>query len=1180
MSNTTSNIKNEYTSLANKGNLHDFTVSELYDVGKAEYRANDTKAVEITVENGAVTNLVAVQDRRLDNVPVSEFYYGTELPTNDGTYYVPFPQQSIATDPDTGNFVIWRTYNIILDEKLSTGLYSNYAKNNAGTSFISFTYQTPVTSTPTLPTNVEILRDALANWQTYTPIQTDLLNTVFSEDYHDFNSFISDTTSNIFSLMTTSDTPLATLLDNNYANEIEHRYFKSVNVTASKDNVFYKIINSNPEDNIDKMVLFADPNERTGNGLYSTKEWAPYGSEIKIEDENGLAIAPGTSITATEDLTFNVPGSFNELVEMPLYTIEEMSGWENELAKFVYSQIIQIRFKRMYVGNYSPVNHEVLGYAKAVADVECKNKKEYQNHLFNPTHTVNTNYSTYRSEWYSLANEIINISANGNVVLTWTSILGVPSTLTISNWTSKLSVVNPQHLEKTNKRVLTPEWLNNFTPYKLWHQKRYGSIPSGEINSSRSKEWFNTLTSDQFNFWINPTDWSSMTYDDITIQKGTGPDQWNGIDNKYIANCGGYDEVIWGCGLTPDFMYPVVDISRPTPNAATECLVYTNDSGYNSIKLAFVNSPVEDYLVAKFKPNVNSSRQQKILNEINDWASKNMIFPNGTKVAFFKDDTNNVLNCAGFRIAYIPSLVGAVQTVSTVLCVFIGILCLVICFVIIKRYVENNRINIGIMRANGIKKWKIALSLFPFALLPAIVGGIGAYVTGLLLQAPMLLLFKNYWMLPTPLIGFDWISFLVCIFTPFLIFTFICFISTYIVLRTSAVELMKSGSEFKTNAFSRIAKKPFKHFGVLTRFRVSLAFNSITRLLILAAMSCLTMSSLVFAMTTFDKLSQSQNINSTQFNYDFNVELTTPTSSGGPYSVYDYSEPTEDGKQIKGYGFADPSQYLFNVYWNTSNTRHQNRSWYTVDGADSYHEFTKPYMDLTFIDDPLLHPFTDYDDTYRIAIGDNSLLMMPSAADAEGQNTDLLYLQNKRSSRMTLNYEIGLPGVASSNPWEIALALMPANSRNLAADAFNVLSQRAGEKIQEATEAFIKEGRRLGLDVTNEGRVYDLGILWPDQRETVGKAAEKAGPWYGLSYDDTLGNEHWYNAFRQFFDYDEETGTYSLITDPWTVGISPIPTKFNTSFINLLNNVGISSTVISLWNKAFSTLYLINTWSG
>ncbi|MCQ3907399.1 MAG: hypothetical protein MJ219_01200 [Mycoplasmoidaceae bacterium] len=130
-----------------------------------------------------------------------------------------------------------------------------------------------------------------------------------------------------------------------------------------------------------------------------------------------------------------------------------------------------------------------------------------------------------------------------------------------------------------------------------------------------------------------------------------------------------------------------------------------------------------------------------------------------------------------------------------------------------------------------------------------------------------------------------------------------------IVLRVRTVELMKSGSEFKTNAFSRVVKKPFKYFGIMTRFRVSLAFNSITRLLMLAAMSCLTMSSLVFAFTTFDKLNRSRATNSSQFRYSFNLELTTPTANGSVYSTYDYYKNGE----VNGFGFSDTDNYLFNT---------------------------------------------------------------------------------------------------------------------------------------------------------------------------------------------------------------------------------------------------------------------------
>ncbi|MCQ2956321.1 MAG: hypothetical protein MJ233_00110 [Mycoplasmoidaceae bacterium] len=64
-------------------------------------------------------------------------------------------------------------------------------------------------------------------------------------------------------------------------------------------------------------------------------------------------------------------------------------------------------------------------------------------------------------------------------------------------------------------------------------------------------------------------------------------------------------------------MYPVVDISRPTPNPAKECLIYSNEVGYNGIKLSFVNSPVEEYIVARFKGNVSSSRQHEIVDGIN-----------------------------------------------------------------------------------------------------------------------------------------------------------------------------------------------------------------------------------------------------------------------------------------------------------------------------------------------------------------------------------------------------------------------------------------------------------------------------------------------------------------------------------------------------------------------------------
>lgn len=1164
MSNTTANITNEYTSLANRGKLHDFTASELYEVGSAVYTPY-TKGVSYVCngqENPSYSDFRKYDDVSTANITTSDLYGVAGLGIRAMTYYVPVPEQQINQDGE-GNYIYTRDYHIKLSAEQSSGLYQKFAQSKPDSKYVDFIFQISQKFSAPDPVS-DAYQSFLNNWSLLTAEDLQQLATIniFSRDYEEFIKFLTQQSQNTFSAMTTTDTPLAMYLDQKYKDELEYRFFKSVNVTATKDNIFYKIIDSNPEDTIDRMVLFEDPIGRYGNQLYSTTSWSPYKSDISFVDTNNEPVTPGDSIeTGVSGIKLFIPRDFNDVAQTPLYTHGELQHWTNYDAKYVYAQILQIRFKRMLAGDVSlPSSLDNLVKTLAATDLDAPH---YALSILEippgTTGEIYKAYETYLTDWYRGGGESITISANGNVVFTWVGLGGTPQTCTVSNWTSRFSIVNPQHLEKSGKRVLDPSVLNNFAPYREWYRATYGGYPAGEINQTLAATWFNSLTQNQFAFWINPNTkeaWSQMSYDipgqePIIVKRGTGAGQWNGISSEFLADCGGYNQIIWGCGLTPDFMYPVVDISRPTPNTATECLVYCNTAGYQSIKLAFVNSTVEEYLLARFKANVNTNRRQVILDDVNDWATKNMIFPDNVKCAYFANDMNDLLNCAGFRVAYIPNLVNVIRIVSIILCSFIGILCLVICFVIIKRYVENNRVNIGIMRANGIKKWKIGVSLLPFALFPALVGGIAAYFTGLGLQAAALSLFSNYWMLPTPLIKFSWMPFLGCIFLPFLVFALICFITTLIVLRVNSVELMKPGSEFKTNSFSRIAKKPFKHFGVMTRFRVALAFNSISRLLMLAAMSCLTMSSLVFAFTTFDKLNASRVTNSSQFDYNFNIQLTTPTTSGGPYVTYDYAEPQTDAEgKVKGLGWTDPSQYYFNVSWDTTSDAYSEYPWHTEKGKTGFSELTKWYSN-----DAILSLTQD---RYIPTIGSNGNLMLPTAADATGQTEDLMYLQNKASSRLTLDYNIGVPGIASSNPWEIALALMPANSRNLAADSFNNIINEVGKRVYEAIDNFVNIARnKYGLTVSDTGLIY-----WEsdEQAEKVRSARnEAASPWFKLNWHASVPiidpDDYWYCPYHTFLiqNKDGDNVSYTLNKDFEDIGY--LFSSFSVDFLSLLTTI-------------------------
>jgi putative ABC transport system permease protein len=68
---------------------------------------------------------------------------------------------------------------------------------------------------------------------------------------------------------------------------------------------------------------------------------------------------------------------------------------------------------------------------------------------------------------------------------------------------------------------------------------------------------------------------------------------------------------------------------------------------------------------------------------------------------------------------------------------------------------------------------------------------------------------------------------LIAILIPFLIFVFVSIVATFIQLREKTVNLMKSGSEFKGSFVARHIKEPFRSFGIMTKFRISMAFNSI-----------------------------------------------------------------------------------------------------------------------------------------------------------------------------------------------------------------------------------------------------------------------------------------------------------------------------------------------------------------
>lgn len=1037
MSNTSNNIKKTEQQISLDGNLHEAVVSEYYDNGVMSYVFDGYVYWSNKNSNSLSTNYVLNNGVQISN---DKIYKASDIYLNNNTTSPTEklnPRESYTysdllflpskyyknTESNT------REYRYVVNSNTATGLYKTFIEGYLSDP-TNIIYQQYI---QILDFSIAINQSAKSSLDPLSPLfdqfydsngDIDGLTNVSPFDITVENdngqlqpdktlllSSLSTKQSQLLNVVTTSQTPMQQylngtktdadghkLVDDKGKPYVDWRKFNSLNITSTSGGNYFKVIESNPNDTIDKMVLFNDQDGLKGNQLFSQDNWAPF---------NVDPIVDGLTLNFRDVINFEMP-TYNDLLSKDLN----------------YFTVLHNRFKYMSSGIMSHTpgsenkNEQLFDNLAAWDQTE----NEYMDNMKkSKTHGIGKDYNSYQTGLYQ--KEDIIFSANGQITFNWSSTTKI-ETCVISNWTTNFAILNPEYMKENKKNVIQPKYFLEFEPFNLWFVSSYNRAPNiNDINNKTVGEWFNTLNKEELDFWILSSESESFDYKIINNKGEQSPEKcvvqnYKGIPKESILDVGGYIFIVWGCGITPDFIFPVVDLSHPTPNPKKEALVYVNDVSYSNVQIGYANSPTENYLVLDF--NVKKELWQNILNMINKFTIQiQMTLPSGINAAYMAKDTTNVLNASAYRIAYIPKLINSIDIVTWILCAFITLLAILICIVVVKRYIDSNRNNIGVMLANGITKNRIVLSLLPFALVPAFIGGVAAYLFGLFLQIPALGLFSAYWMLPTATIAFNIFSLIGAVLLPFFVFALITTIVAFLALRTDPVTLMKAGSEFKINFFSKMVKRPFSSFGIIFRFRVSLAFNSLWRLLVLAMMCMLTMSALVFSFTTFGKLASSQIKNASTYDYDYAIELATPTINGGPYKDFDY---------LKNSGVSDPTTGLFNFYWNE-------------DKNSDYQHFVKPYYNL------------DPGDEYVTSLIDGAKqygnLFMPLANDVNGQNQDLFYLQNKFSSKLTMNYGMGV-GSMTSNPWDIALALMPVNTNNLTAQAWINVVNLMGKKVYTA----------------------------------------------------------------------------------------------------------------------------------
>lgn len=509
------------------------------------------------------------------------------------------------------------------------------------------------------------------------------------------------------------------------------------------------------------------------------------------------------------------------------------------------------------------------------------------------------------------------------------------------------------------------------------------------------------LPNNLYEQYINFINSNSITQNEFSTWLKSVPDKYKiKIDNSEL--------LLIGSGISPEFMYPVYDFAHTTPNPKTEIISYGNDGAYNLLYDANRSSPIDNYLIIKY-----DGLNQSMINQLNTIARKYMSWPSNIQIVYFANDTTNMLSPSGIRLNFLPQLVSMQITLSNMLSIFIFVLTAIIFVFSIKKFIYDNRTPLSILRANGFKKRWITWMMPMFAIIPAFGGGILGYLIATLTQPAFISIYGNFWLIPTSITIINPWIFLICLFLPFIVMSLLAITFTYLTLRKNTKELMSESSRFKTTKLSKIITKTVSWAPVMTRFKASIAFSSLSKLIALTILFSLLSIVTSFTCAISNKFEIAKKDTYSTKKYKYALDFITPTIQGGAYL---------------GQSNLDLGKPIVNENNQTLN--------FTVNEVDSTYSKLRGqltndnnyYNDNLSINQSLTNNVMALNDLTNVTqVGNYSLMHIPSINDSSWQTNDFNYLKYKIQTPFIVDAEIGALGLVS-NPWNIARSLMPENA--------------------------------------------------------------------------------------------------------------------------------------------------------
>lgn len=287
---------------------------------------------------------------------------------------------------------------------------------------------------------------------------------------------------------------------------------------------------------------------------------------------------------------------------------------------------------------------------------------------------------------------------------------------------------------------------------------------------------------------------------------------------------------IVGYMYASDHIYPIISISNPLFDEKYNGIIFMNEKTYHEFQ-----GIKEDLYVAKF--NYLMDRKSRIDIKIND--DGEITGPLSKMFNNEKDNMTISINTISrnIRIDALQLEFSSNRTFAEYfLYILLGISVFVIA-VITKKRIEDERLQIGVLKALGYKSSSIAVSYLTYPVVGAIIGGTLGFFIGSPLSIILSKYYVSYYTLPIDKFSFNFNYLINCVITPLIVLSFLSFIISIYMLKKKPLELLKEGSNLKINWFSKVVSRLTKRLSFKSRFKYSLAARSFGKLLIVTLTS-------------------------------------------------------------------------------------------------------------------------------------------------------------------------------------------------------------------------------------------------------------------------------------------------------------------------------------------------------